>query len=160
MEYRVHFHSVIDGITDTYGKFPVNIGNVLILDAQWIGQLIENIVNSISPIPFVGPSASGTLEISRINFDVIYDDQTAKIMLTMIFQQYTAMIVIVFNGRQDLYKLSQQARRSAVYQLSDQIAEAIGINATIQYTDVINQALTVTSYLRIYMDEVDSRTQS
>jgi len=132
----------------------------LILDAQWIGQLIENIVNSISPIPFVGPSASKTLEISRINFDVIYDDQTAKIMLTMIFQQYTAMIVIVFNGRQDLYKLSQQVRRSAVYQLSDQIAEAIGINATIQYTDVINQALTVTSYLRIYMDEVDSSTQS
>ena len=126
--------TVIDAIDDTYGKYPSALGNVVVLEKEWVEQIARSTLNQIAPF-----FTNGT---------------TAEFIRSFKLEDYAMMSVITLKDRYNLYAGTSTERKASLMKASNEVALAVGMDHPIQMQQVLGLALEATQFIQIFLNEI------
>ncbi|KAI9140455.1 FtsX-like permease family-domain-containing protein [Paraphysoderma sedebokerense] len=135
--------TVIDAIDKTYGKYPSNLGNVIVMELKPTQLLVTRTLKQYTHNPFF-PAVARQLGLPT--------DPRELENFTM--NDYAMSVVIQKTDRISTYTKADDARKSDMIKFSNQVVSKIGIDYPADYIDVLSQALNISLFIRIFMDEI------
>ncbi|EFC47009.1 FtsX domain-containing protein [Naegleria gruberi] len=133
--------SVVDSITSNYAKYPSALGNVMIIDSHYVGQIIEESL-------FASPSTQLLLEITG---------NTQKIknfFKTFPIEQYSLTLAGRLKDRFPTYLKSDNERKQAVIGITNGMMDSIGVAYPVTYTLPLLSALDGTKFISLFIDQI------
>lgn len=166
----------MDDIESPGGKFPKALGNVVVMEAKWvhnvINQAIENFQNAnpISPdllrplLPFLNPDQRIILEqiIDALeNFDETvnnfrdnFDIDVRRSLLISHLQHYSLSIVTMYTDRFETYVKSQAGMDADLITFTNEVADTLGYTYPATFSLPLRMSLQPLQFIRMFLDQV------
>ncbi|KAI3632542.1 hypothetical protein MIR68_009648 [Amoeboaphelidium protococcarum] len=141
-QFNVNFEcSVIDAIDSPSGVYPQSLGNVVYIEQDFAQQIIDDYLNSI---------ASQLLQLRN----PLIPTPQIQIPSNIDIEYYAMLAAIVLKDRGVLYMQDEDGRSASIMAASNAIMSTVGVDYPIQLTDVLNQALSISQFIQIFLSEV------
>ena len=128
---------VVDAIDTSYGKYPLALGNAIMMEKSFLQKLFSN------PGAFFAP---GLQQLSQ--------NQQSKSEDDFNIDEYTVAIVVNAEERIRLYSEAYETRANMMIDLADSVMRRFDINYPMSVTPVVSLALEMTRFIRIFLDEL------
>ena len=133
----------MDSIEGSFGKYPSSLGNVAILEYNYVQDYVNSYLSNLLSNP--------ALQIAGIATQNEFLNSNST---TINLEQFCMMVVMTKKNRLDTYLKNQAGRNSDIIAFSDQVAMALGINFPVIYFDILNKQLASMSFAQIFSGEV------
>ncbi|KNE73088.1 hypothetical protein AMAG_17243 [Allomyces macrogynus ATCC 38327] len=130
--------TVVDAIEQPDGKFPQNLGNVIVVDLDPTEILLKRMAAQLAQNP---------LAASAVPWK-------ASDVATFRLRDYAMSMVLMIRDRLAIYTMSDTDRNRAIIEVANDVMRLIGLFAPVDLVDVLNLALKGTSFIRVFMDEI------
>lgn len=157
---------VIDGIEKPNGKYPSALGNVAILEAEYIHDLVDQAIQNLRAsnfipnpdplkaiLPFLDPAQREQLEpIIEIleNITTVIDDFQNNFDIN----HYALNIVVMYRDRFQTYIKALNEMNSDLIVFTNEISDAIDYRYPATFTLPLQVTLTPLYFLRLFLDQI------
>ncbi|KAJ3372407.1 hypothetical protein GGF31_001848 [Allomyces arbusculus] len=130
--------TVVDAIEQPDGKFPQNLGNVIVVDLDPTEIMLKRTAAQLAQNP---------LAASAVPWK-------ASDVASFRLRDYAMSMVLMMRDRLAIYTMSDIDRSRAIIEVANDVMRVIGLFAPVDLVDVLNLALKGTSFIRVFMDEI------
>eukprot|EP01114_Cavostelium_apophysatum_P002845 TRINITY_DN1253_c0_g3_i1.p1 TRINITY_DN1253_c0_g3~~TRINITY_DN1253_c0_g3_i1.p1 ORF type:complete len:1241 (+),score=361.47 TRINITY_DN1253_c0_g3_i1:25-3723(+) len=157
---------VVDGIDDPNGKYPKALGNVAMLEAEYLQQLVVQMVKNLQQnytlptpamiaaiLPFLPANVRPTMEqieviLQQLN-ETIYSFQD-----NFDIREYALMVVVMYRDRFETYIQNLKKMTAGMIVFTNQVADAIGYDFPATFQLPLHTALEPLYYIRMFLDQI------
>ncbi|KNE69101.1 hypothetical protein AMAG_13965 [Allomyces macrogynus ATCC 38327] len=130
--------TVVDAIEQPDGKFPQNLGNVIVVDLDPTEILLKRTAAQLAQNPLAASAVPWkTSDVASFRL-----------------RDYAMSMVLMMRDRLAIYTMSDTDRNRAIIEVANDVMRVVGLFAPVDLVDVLNLALKGTSFIRVFMDEI------
>lgn len=157
--------TVVEGVDAPSGKWPAFLGNVVVLEAQFVAewlrgsalQAIDQVLDALAPLesalvptPDAGAGAGGASPLDGLR---TLRAAVASFNYAMM-QENAFQVYVTLKNRIDVYVTGANTIDQSVVEFSNSVIESLGHNYPVTVSAPLATALASTRFIKLFLDQV------